>query len=564
MSRPLPPHPDLTQLKNRAKTLLKAHKNGDAGVCRFLRTLPRFADVNDQDILATDVALHDVQRALALDYGFRNWAVLKAHVLATASPAADATDAESEESDTVTSGDVADPARTQKETCHGERPMGDCSIGGTVIAQDTGEPLQHARVYLFYCVTHTAVFIDVAGDGSFCFSDIPPGPYSLQTTHTRGYQAAVYNPDGKPGQYPHFTLADGEQREGLVLAPQPACSIEGTVFDEHGEPLHGEDSIGFFVLAWERDHGDGAVWRSAGQCNVVLGKGFYRLDFLSGGPVYLMALDWRAYAKDLTYPPRYYPGAFARGEATPITFEEERQLQGIDIRLARHGGLVLEGTVTDEGTGKPVPEAFVVVHPDDMRFAFSTAYTDAHGRYRVEGLGEGALLAHVDAVHRGLVRTREPVRIGAPKTKLDFTLRRGVTISGRLTDESGAPWQIAESYGHASIEGHPRPRSSFSLTGFRNRYRPADIQDDASGSYEPGQGDYGTEEMVFSTKSTFIVQGLMPGRTRISFEPKKEGQAVKQVLHRGQDITTTAFETHAGETIEDIVIVVGAEARSQT
>ena len=68
-----------------------------------------------------------------------------------------------------------------------------------------------------------------------------------------------------------------------------------------------------------------------------------------------------------------------------------------------------------DAAGKPVPEAFVVVHRRDMLFDFVTAYTDAQGHYQIQGLGDGEFLVHVDAVHRGLVRTRTPIDLAKAK-----------------------------------------------------------------------------------------------------------------------------------------------------
>ena len=120
---------------------------------------------------------------------------------------------------------------------------------------------------------------------------------------------------------------------------------------------------------------------------------------------------------------------------------------------------MLEGTVLDEA-GKPVPEAFVVVHRRDMLFDFVTAYTDEQGHYQIQGLGDGEFTVHVDAVHRGFVRMRIPLDLdkASKKTRRDFTLARGVAISGKFVDEKGKDWQIGESYGYAHIDPRTEPR----------------------------------------------------------------------------------------------------------
>jgi hypothetical protein len=85
MTRNLPSNPSLRFLQEEAKDLLKAQRSGDARICATLRLLNRFEDADDSDILEAEVTLHEVQFALALDYGFVSWPKLKAHVEAVVS-----------------------------------------------------------------------------------------------------------------------------------------------------------------------------------------------------------------------------------------------------------------------------------------------------------------------------------------------------------------------------------------------------------------------------------------------------------------------------------------------
>ena len=80
MSRPLPPHPNLKQLKHQAKDLRRAHASGEPSVCEPLKLLRRFDKASDEEILAADLALHEAQYALAMGYGFASWNAMKRHV----------------------------------------------------------------------------------------------------------------------------------------------------------------------------------------------------------------------------------------------------------------------------------------------------------------------------------------------------------------------------------------------------------------------------------------------------------------------------------------------------
>jgi hypothetical protein len=80
MSKSLPGRPNFEHLKNEAKSLLKAHREGEPTCCDTLRNLHRFAGKPDQEVLSASVALAEVQYALALEYGFKSWTALKEHV----------------------------------------------------------------------------------------------------------------------------------------------------------------------------------------------------------------------------------------------------------------------------------------------------------------------------------------------------------------------------------------------------------------------------------------------------------------------------------------------------
>ena len=80
----LPASPDLSHLKNQAKQLLRAARNGDGeALRRFAEALP-WAGAVDR----AAPALHDAQSVIARDYGFGSWSGLKHYVEWTRSAAA--------------------------------------------------------------------------------------------------------------------------------------------------------------------------------------------------------------------------------------------------------------------------------------------------------------------------------------------------------------------------------------------------------------------------------------------------------------------------------------------
>lgn len=80
MPRSLPPKPCLSYLRKEAKRLVAAHQRGDASACAVLRLLHRFKSAADTEILDARVSLQEAQHALAMGYGHKGWAELKAFV----------------------------------------------------------------------------------------------------------------------------------------------------------------------------------------------------------------------------------------------------------------------------------------------------------------------------------------------------------------------------------------------------------------------------------------------------------------------------------------------------
>jgi ankyrin repeat protein len=79
-SQKLPDRPDLEQLKNQAKTLLRAARAKDGAALQRFRALPAFANRNADELGAVALALHDAQSVIARENGFDSWNALRDHV----------------------------------------------------------------------------------------------------------------------------------------------------------------------------------------------------------------------------------------------------------------------------------------------------------------------------------------------------------------------------------------------------------------------------------------------------------------------------------------------------
>ena len=81
MTRPLPPRPNLQQLKHQAKDLRKERDAGDAAaIARVREHLPRCAEATDEQIRNGNFSLQEAQHVIACEYGFKHWEMLSAVV----------------------------------------------------------------------------------------------------------------------------------------------------------------------------------------------------------------------------------------------------------------------------------------------------------------------------------------------------------------------------------------------------------------------------------------------------------------------------------------------------
>ena len=77
----LPARPNIEQLKNQAKDLLKAYGVGHSStLARFRVSTPRYSQLPDNDLVQLSLSLGDALRVLSTEYGFLRWLHMRSHV----------------------------------------------------------------------------------------------------------------------------------------------------------------------------------------------------------------------------------------------------------------------------------------------------------------------------------------------------------------------------------------------------------------------------------------------------------------------------------------------------
>ncbi|HYG61419.1 MAG TPA: carboxypeptidase regulatory-like domain-containing protein, partial [Thermoanaerobaculia bacterium] len=126
-----------------------------------------------------------------------------------------------------------------------------------------------------------------------------------------------------------------------------------------------------------------------------------------------------------------------------------------DLELVLRRGSVVAGRVLSPG-GEPVTGARVepAAQAEDDVFLpfFQGTVSDAEGRYRLEGVPDGAVRSFA-AEAEGFQRAVREVEVRPGENRLDFRLDAGHEISGRVVDAAGAP--IAGALVSTSEPGSP-------------------------------------------------------------------------------------------------------------
>jgi hypothetical protein len=157
-------------------------------------------------------------------------------------------------------------------------------ISGTIVRQDTGEPLGRATVTLTSEQDSRPLQSVSSGpDGKYSFDDVPAGRYRIAATRN-GYVRAEYGDREGNGCGAAVTLAQGQRLENVRVGMIAASAIAGRLLDQDGEPVV---SVGVQALRYTYVNGKRTL--QAVQTVTTNDLGEYRLFGLVPGRYYVGA-----------------------------------------------------------------------------------------------------------------------------------------------------------------------------------------------------------------------------------------------------------------------------------
>jgi len=459
------------------------------------------------------------------------------------------------------------------------RPAG--SIAGTVL-NAAGEPVAGARVFpektrderrRMGGGTGLAAQVKTNGDGTFFIPHLWEGDWQLiVTADAYAVLASDYIPVG---------TMDAE----LVLSPGGSAAGE-VVAAETGEPI-----VGIKVTA------NGEIPRAENETETDEG-GRFEIAHLADSK-YTVNID------DDT--------RLLSGKAPEFTIAGGDNVDGLRLIVAVGGSV--SGRAYDVDTKKPLQGVKLSARPDGGATPRREAESDANGVFTIEGLGEGPHTIHrhwkVGYLH-GEDREDKKVNVQIGKTTpdIDFPMKYGLFVRGRVVDEDGNPID------HASVQSQPvnyngegenttsredgtfehrgySPNQQIRITASKAGYAvapigPLDLGDtdlngieivmgsggsiagvavDAMGNPMkeasvtaqpiPGQGEVQTQSASLDADGKFKIQGLMAATYRLQIRPYRSYRqtsadaGTEVTVGEGEDVTgvQVVYEEGGGLTI---------------
>lgn len=293
---------------------------------------------------------------------------------------------------------------------------------------------------------------------------IPPEP--LQGEGEDGAPESVSDAAGRfqiRGQRPGVRLKLSVERSGyassqisgvpvppeepVVVVLSPLSRISGRVMDTQSRPVAGaviqvtEERME--TIAGMPVFGTGRQLETRSQED-----GSFLFEGVEPGPVELTA-----------------SGAQWQDSSARLRLAAGQDLEGVELTV--HEAAVLEGRVLGQD-GTPVIGAEVgryrPVQPGEMRIQSPLALSDADGRYRIGGLAPGRL--SLSASHGLFGQSVQELDLQPGENTLDFWLKGGQAVSGRVLDPSGSPVSGARVWLRASAGALPEVLSEVD-GGFR-------------------------------------------------------------------------------------------------
>jgi hypothetical protein len=287
-----------------------------------------------------------------------------------------------------------------------ERAETTASLGGRVLAGDTGRPLRRVTVSLTTGNMQTTRWTVTDDAGAWVFANVTPGAYRL-TASRDGYVTWAYGQKGPFGPAATISVVAGDTRERLDIVVPRGGVVTGRIVDDAGEPVGAalvEARRVAFVDGVRQLVPVADGFRPLHYGGLTDDRGEYRIFGLAPGTYFLSATHAptpTGHSDDrVTYATTFYPGSTSVAAAGPV-----RVVAGTDASasfgLARVRLVEVSGRVTtSQGAGVRALVGLAPIAPGHaIEGPGRPVEVDSSGTFAVRGVPAG------DYVLRATVRS---------------------------------------------------------------------------------------------------------------------------------------------------------------
>lgn len=471
-------------------------------------------------------------------------------------------------------------------------PTGTGVMMGTVTMAGTGQPVEGVRVTLSGTelrATRSALTND---DGQFLFDRLPAGTYTVRGTRT-GHISGTYGQKqpGKPGT--SIVLAAGQQLKDVTFEIAKGGVISGVVLDEKNRPSIGTPVR---VMRWMMQSGERTL-TTAGS-GTTDDRGMYRIYNLSPGDYVVSAVPRNTAAEILTsadainmarmeelaarglatgnmsftvniddlqgtaqatqgYAPVFYPGTAQLATARAIRVGISEEQLGIDFALQRVPLSTITGQVIVPSGQSPTTVQVRLLQAEgnalgtgqqNVRPAQNGTFTFRSvvpGQYTVfavatvneprgpntapAGVGEWES-APQSGLQRRIWAQSDLFVDGNTPPVISLTMRDGTTVSGQISFSGTLPQPTNTQRVRVSLAPLGQVAQSLGLGNMQGMV-------DASGR--------------------FTINGVIPGRYRVSASGGAQGWMLKSVIANGLDVLDFPLELEPDTTAPSLTLQFG-------
>jgi protocatechuate 3,4-dioxygenase beta subunit len=320
-----------------------------------------------------------------------------------------------------------------------------CTVAGTILRLDTGEPLKKATVILWNRDNgrEKSAFAVTDNQGHFQFGNLEPGLYNLKVLHN-GFVNLEYGQKkpGDPGA--NLSLTAGQRMIDLVFKLLRTASIAGRVMDEDGQPLPNVEVVAYQTFSRRGKRGLGAV-RGVSTND----RGEYRIFDLAPGRYYVRAnyQPWTEVrglnpsssptAKE-SYPPTFYLNTTDPAKAAALNVNAGDEIPSVDFLLTPSRVVTVSGKVFNAITGHTDGHVSVRLMPRSIvpngDMGLPAEVWNKEGRFEIRDVFPGSYIIEAWwSSNQEYYSARRELDVGNSEVEgANLTITRGVDVPGHL------------------------------------------------------------------------------------------------------------------------------------